>query len=748
MQLRALGIRCDPETGEVVSAWDRAERKKPKPKKKRDEDEEGEEGEEPADETPEDEANKPKIFDENKIVQLANDAHPQIDQILEHYNTVERPALQPRIEDLPYSGYINLPSAAGLTPTQLLDSVMARIPEKELLRPLARSLEPEGDFKALLTQGLEDNAIPRRYSPWKKVDPVSLFKGKIEFGSPEQATTYAGYVFIHASEANKKEFMASPKKFLQKMPFMPKDYRIALVGQRGAGKRTNAAELAKLYGWKVVDVEKLIKEKVETFRGMMDRGEKFKANNPETGSKVFFSAAEYAGILQGKGVELKDGLVFMLEDYSIPVEKRKPPKSPDEEGKEDESAKKVEEPAPADVSGDKAENSEEVKKEEKKEEKKVEPVEEEPEYFEDEEMEWATETIYPEGYKKEEEKKPEEVKKSEGEVPAPAAGEPQPETKKEGEQPQQPGSAASPPPEKKEEKAAEPPPEEEEEIEYEDLALADLVAKADEKGNVPFFGGYILIGLPSNEEHIARLKELGIVPDKVIFLTDTNEENPGEEVRKRVALEDPFYSIEADSEYMKKAKAACTEAYSEDKIIEVNCNGDKSHVFYNICSALDPFFPCIDDPSLVAKVTADLAEGARPLPKGEYADFCPVTLKKERMLIVGDPETEVQYKGRTYRFAGQPEMEEFKVNPAVYVTESPQRPPEPHVMIMGCRGAGVTTQLRLLSHTYQLSVVELKEELMRRLDQEKAKRKELRRLMKGFKAKPPRMIGRFIAGCS
>ena len=764
--LRAEGIRCDPETGETLSAWERAERKKPKPKKKKNEDDEGEEGEAEEEEPAEDETTKPKVFDENKITQLANDSHPHIDQALQHYNTVERPALQSLIEDLAFSSYIHIPSAAGLTPVQLAEATLSKIPEKELLRPLARSLEPEGDFKSLLTQGLEENAIPRRYSPWKKVDPVALYKGKIEFGQTEQATTYAGYVFIHASEGNKKEFMDNPKKFLQKMPYMPKDYRVTLVGQRAAGKRTHAVELSKLYGWKIVDVEKITKEKVEAFRGMMDKGEKYKANNPETGNKLFFSAAEYANVLQGKGVELKDGLVYILEDYGIPVEKRKPPPPPEEEGKqpEEESTKKVEEAPAADSSEAKEEDE---KKEEKKEEKKVEPVDEEPEYFEDEDMEWVIETVYPEGWKKEEEKKVDDANAISPALPpaastvpgdplvpstgtaavpapvvpgTPAVPAPTTDAKVEGKEEVKKDAVSTPPPEKKEEPAAKQEEEPEEEIEYDDLTLADIVAKTDDKGVIPPFGGYIIIGLPTNEEHVPRLKELGIVPDKVIFLTDTNEENPGEEIKKRMATEDPFYNVEADAEYMKKAKTVCTEAYGEEKIIEVNCNGSKEHVLYNICSALDPFFPGIDDPSLVAKTTADLAEGARPLPKGEYADFCPVTLKKEQILIVGDPETEVQYKGRTYRFAGQPEMEEFKINPAVYVDEVPHRPPEPHLMVLGCRGAGVTTQLGLLSRNYQLPIVELRDELMRRLDQEKAKRKEMRRLLKGFKPIPTRNL--------
>ena len=125
----------------------------------------------------------------------------QINTSLDNYNTVERVDLQMLIDELPYSSYIRIPSAAGLTPTQILDISLSHIPEKELIRPLAISLESEGDFKALLTQGLEENAIPRRFSPWRRVDPVPLFHGKIEYGTPEQATSYGGYQNIHKSSS-------------------------------------------------------------------------------------------------------------------------------------------------------------------------------------------------------------------------------------------------------------------------------------------------------------------------------------------------------------------------------------------------------------------------------------------------------------------------------------------------------------------------------------------------------------------
>jgi hypothetical protein len=49
--------------------------------------------------------------------------------------------------------------------------------------------------------------------------------------------------------------------------------------------------------------------------------------------------------------------------------------------------------------------------------------------------------------------------------------------------------------------------------------------------------------------------------------------------------------------------------------------------------------------------------------------------------------------GKTYRFAGEKEQEEFKFNPAAFVSKVtiPLSAPQPKIMIVGIKGSGVTT---------------------------------------------------------
>jgi YHS domain-containing protein len=90
-------------------------------------------------------------------------------------------------------------------------------------------------------------------------------------------------------------------------------------------------------------------------------------------------------------------------------------------------------------------------------------------------------------------------------------------------------------------------------------------------------------------------------------------------------------------------------------------------------------------------MSAELGEEDRPLTKGETGDFCPITLRNESYLFPGLSDFEASVKGRMYKFAGEKELEEFKIDPMKYIYEGFTQPPQPHFMIVGARGSGVST---------------------------------------------------------
>lgn len=156
VRLRASTMRLDPTDGNVYSKWEREERKKPKPKK---------EGEEDA---PEDEENAIKPLDEFALVQRVNDTDDRVRIELTHYNTLERPAMEELLVNFHEDQFIRL-ETAGFNPDEITESVKCRLKTDETLplRPLALQIEGAGDFKSLLTEGVDEGALPRKWSLWK-----------------------------------------------------------------------------------------------------------------------------------------------------------------------------------------------------------------------------------------------------------------------------------------------------------------------------------------------------------------------------------------------------------------------------------------------------------------------------------------------------------------------------------------------------------------------------------------------------
>ena len=99
--------------------------------------------------------------------------------------------------------------------------------------------------------------------------------------------------------------------------------------------------------------------------------------------------------------------------------------------------------------------------------------------------------------------------------------------------------------------------------------------------------------------------------------------------------------------------------------------------------------------------------------------------------------------GKTYWFAGEKEQEEFKFNPAMFLTgfggaqALPLTPPPPKIMILGCKGSGVTTQQQMLAKKFKLDTLNLREEFLEKFISEREIRKRRRLLDRGFKPPPP-----------
>jgi hypothetical protein len=225
------------EDGIAYSRWERSERNKPKPIEY---DENGDvivpDEPDPEDET----VLKPLI--ETEMICRPVDYSDVVKAQVNRYNRHERCEFDKFIIKMSDSSYLQI-EAAGLTPEELALAVTARISSNDTtpLTPVAIQIEGAGDFKTLLTEGIEpeDGTLPRQWSLWKTTDPVALIQGEVKSGLPDQACHYANNVFVFSSEENLKLFMANPRAYLEGgEPKMPEDYRLMITGPRGSGFHT------------------------------------------------------------------------------------------------------------------------------------------------------------------------------------------------------------------------------------------------------------------------------------------------------------------------------------------------------------------------------------------------------------------------------------------------------------------------------------------------------------------------------
>lgn len=164
-------------------------------------------------------------------------------------------------------------------------------------------------------------------------------------------------------------------------------------------------------------------------------------------------------------------------------------------------------------------------------------------------------------------------------------------------------------------------------------------------------------------------------------------------------------------------------------------------MFIKLRTKIDPFFTQVDSEELKfdwSQMPSADEDNPKRGPKSDFGDFCPVTYCKSGFLVKGKADFENFVFGKSYRFAGEKEQEEFKFNPDAYLNNTiPLAAPEPKIMIVGMRGSGVSTQIKKLCAKFKIGSIELKPEFLNMMKDEKNKRKRSRLLARGFKEPAP-----------
>ena len=309
-------VRENIEDLKLYSEYDRYMLKHPPPKPEGEEEEEGDE--------------KKPLLDENLLAR-PSEAQEFLSPQLERFSQKSLKKLQSLTAHLTKAQMIDI-AAAGLPPQQLAEVAVAKLGEfRDPLRPLPVRLEPgsEGNLKELLSQGLDEGKPWRKWSGFYQIDPVELMNsGRVVVGKPDFPVSFAGRVFLFEKEENLLDFMRCPAKYIKQRPKMPQTYNISICGPHLSGKKTYAELLSKCYGWKVVDVERLVGEALLTQKTWPSHT----PSNPQV-NKVHCSEPEWKEIFKGNALGTKNVLPLVCNSLGFRLQKR-PPKPPPKEGEE------------------------------------------------------------------------------------------------------------------------------------------------------------------------------------------------------------------------------------------------------------------------------------------------------------------------------------------------------------------------------------------------------------------------------
>jgi len=182
---------------------------------------------------------------------------------------------------------------------------------------------------------------------------------------------------------------------------------------------------------------------------------------------------------------------------------------------------------------------------------------------------------------------------------------------------------------------------------------------------------------------------------------------------------DLAFDWEDENAKAQKILANVKEFIGEEGILEIDCTGKSEEAFIKLRTKLDPFFLLCDNPDDV-RTSADLnlADEENPdkrLSKSDFGDYCPVTYVKHGFIVKGQAELESFLYGKTYRFATEEDKKEFEFNPTLFLQgiNSPLTPPPPKIMIIGLKGSGVSTQIKMLCDKFKIDSLDLMTEFLK-----------------------------------
>ncbi|XP_077977825.1 adenylate kinase 9-like isoform X2 [Glandiceps talaboti] len=282
LHYRRTGQRVDPLTNEmyVKDQWD-PEKPEPEPEKEEgEEEEEMEEEEEGEEEMGEEEGEEETVevgFEIiERLVKRPEDLPQQVDENIQTYKDMMLRVLEDYMADHDQQYVIEIDSNKNAN--QVFKDLQTKLNTFTLRRAAVpiRLHDPDGEEipedletdELMRTLAGNEMVAPRyrwRRGRWARACPVELQRGNVVMGKPEFAVSFLDKIYVLSSEEAMECFLKNPRPFLiAPQPRPP--CKLCVTGPPLAGKTTLCHLIAQKYGAKVLNMDELIKSRMEAHK--------------------------------------------------------------------------------------------------------------------------------------------------------------------------------------------------------------------------------------------------------------------------------------------------------------------------------------------------------------------------------------------------------------------------------------------------------------------------------------------------
>ena len=231
------------------------------------------------------------------------------------------------------------------------------------------------------------------------------------------------------------------------------------------------------------------------------------------------------------------------------------------------------------------------------------------------------------------------------------------------------------------------------------------------------YKGYMFINMPYTASDIEEFKIFGFDMDKIIYMFNNEiveDLNFVNEIHNEINIEE---EIAIQTELL----SSLEEVYGDEKLVRLPYKSTKDINYYGlkIRDIIDPFKEKLDTEVTYREADYEETDNREKVTRHLFGEYCPVNLVNFGWFSKGDYNLNVQINNEVVFFVNENNKIEFEDKYEDYISFMHDNDPfelvenNKRIFLQGALGSGVKTLTNYLRERYQLSIVNIKNILMK-----------------------------------